>query len=107
MAHSSDTRHDTSHLTAEQGKKLIGVGVVVTVLGLILAGVGYVTDHHRFAFSYLTGFAWVTTIGLGALFFILIQHLTKAGWSVAARRHMEWVSTILPVAAVLFVGVVF
>jgi hypothetical protein len=107
MAHGHENLKDTERLTPEQGKKVVGIGVAVTVLGLVLAGVGYATNHERFAFSYLTGFAWMVTIGLGALFFILIQHLTKAGWSVAARRHMEWISTILPVAAIMFLGVVF
>jgi hypothetical protein len=107
MAHSSsEPRHDTTHLSPEQGKRLIGIGGGLTVLGLALAGFAYFSDHHRFAFSYLTGFVWLTTIGLGGLFFVILQHLTKAGWSVAARRHMEWISTVLPVCALLFIPVV-
>src|SRR5262249_32410679 len=49
---------------------------------------------------------WTVTIGLGAVFFILLQHAVKAGWSVTARRHMEWISLILPVCAILFIPIV-
>jgi hypothetical protein len=35
----------------------------------------------------------------------MIQHLTRAGWSVAPRRQMEWLAGGLPVLALLFVPV--
>lgn len=88
-----------------QKKKSIQLAAVVTVVGVVLAAVAASTDSHRFAASYLVGFSWITTIALGALFFVLIQHLTKAGWSVAARRPMEWVGLILPACAVLFIPI--
>lgn len=43
----------------------------------------------RFQASYLTAFVFVLSITLGALFFVLIQHLTRAGWSVVVRRVAE------------------
>lgn len=88
------------------GKKIMNAAIGLLVVGLLLGAAAWKTDPERFAFSYLTGFAYVATIGLGALFFIIIQHLTKAGWSVIPRRAMEWVSGVLPVTAVLFVPVV-
>jgi hypothetical protein len=81
-------------------------------LGMALGGVGalallagFLGDKARFGFSYLTGFLFTTTIGIGALFFVAVQHLTKAGWSVAPRRLMEWLSQGLIASAVLFVPV--
>ena len=97
---------DAERLDEATGKKLVKVAGAVAALGLLLCIAAYATDAKRFAFSYLTGFMWVVTIGLGALFFVILQHITKAGWSVAARRHMEWVSAILPVAIVLAIPVV-
>jgi hypothetical protein len=79
-----------------------GAGVLCAV-GAALSLAGALSDAHRFAFSYLTGFVWLTTIGLGALFFVLIQHLTRAGWSVIPRRQMEWVTSVLPLSLALFV----
>lgn len=46
-------------------------------------------DFHRFSHAYLFNFAFFCTISLGALFFVMIQHLTKAGWSVTVRRVAE------------------
>lgn len=71
-------------------------------IGVVMAAAGYASDPRRFAFSYLTGFAVVMTMGLGATFFVLIQHLTHAGWSVTVRRAAEFLSAGLIVAPVLF-----
>ena len=49
-----------------------------------------------FAFAYLTSFAWGLSLALGALFFVILQHLTRAGWSVVVRRLAEGVASTLP-----------
>jgi hypothetical protein len=105
MSASAAKGKDHVKLDAASAAKLKNAGIGLAVAGLLLSGAAFATDKHRFAFSYLTGFLFILSIGLGALFFVLIQHLTKAGWSVAARRHMEWLSSILLVAPVLFVPV--
>jgi hypothetical protein len=66
------------------------VTAVVGVIGLALALFGMMSDAHRFAFSWLFAFITVLTICLGAIFFVLIQHLTSAGWSVTVRRTAEF-----------------
>ncbi|MBX3205368.1 MAG: hypothetical protein KF764_09885, partial [Labilithrix sp.] len=67
-------------------KVFAGIGA----LGLAGAGFGYTVDPRRFAFSWLFAFITVLTIALGAIFFVLIQHLTSAGWSVTVRRTAEF-----------------
>ena len=42
--------------------------------------------------AYLTAFMFCLTIVLGSLFFVMIQHLVRAGWSVVVRRIAEHVS---------------
>ena len=69
---------------AEHGWRKIGpIGLVV---GLILVAGGFAmdgSDHHGdFYFSYLVAFMYAATLGLGALFFTLVQHAGRAGWSV-------------------------
>jgi hypothetical protein len=105
-AHATTNAVDTPRLEKSQGAKLVNMGGALAVVGLLLCGAAAAVDHERFAFSYLTGFMFVLTLGLGALFFVIVQHLTRAGWSVAARRQMEWLSGILPVLAVLFIPIV-
>lgn len=96
---------DATKLSPESAQKLVRNGTIAAGLGIAATAAAYAMDHERFGFSYLTAFAFVTTIGLGGMFFVLIHHLTRAGWSVAARRHMEWVASILPWCALLFIPV--
>ncbi len=96
---------DPPHLPAETAARLVRAGRVLAGAGVLAAGAAAAADTHRFAFSYLTGFSFVVTLALGALVFVMIQHLTRAGWSVAPRRQMEWLAGGLPVLALLFVPV--
>lgn len=66
------------------------MAAVAAVIGLVLAGAGFSLDSKRFAFSWLLGFVTVLTMALGSFFFVLIQHLTGAGWSVTVRRASEF-----------------
>ncbi|MFO0678709.1 MAG: hypothetical protein U0169_19410 [Polyangiaceae bacterium] len=78
---------------ANSWKIAAGVGA----LGLAGAGAGYASDPTRFAYAWLFAFFVFLTIGLGALFFVLIQHLTGAGWSVTVRRTAEFFASGLVV----------
>jgi hypothetical protein len=98
-----DFRMPESHKWAGMWKVFAAVGAV----GAALAGVGFATDKERFAFSYLFGFTVPLTLALGAMFFILWQHLTSAGWSVTVRRTAEFFASGAWVLAVLFVPIVF
>jgi len=86
--------------------KVRGMGLGMGVAGLVLIGLGLAAGGDTFPSSYLVGFGWATTIALGGLFFPMIWRLTKAGWPVAARRHMEWLAGFLPLVAILFIPVV-
>lgn len=77
-----------------------GVGVAGIVLSLALAAVT-AGGFKRLAFAYLTSYAWALSLALGALFFVILQHLTRAGWSVVVRRLAEGVAATLPYWAVL------
>jgi hypothetical protein len=76
---------------------------VIGVLGLA-AGVllGRWAGWDVFFRSYLLNYCFVLSLALGALFFVLLQHLTRAGWSVSLRRLAEFVAATLPLLAVLF-----
>ena len=83
---------------ARAWKLAAGVGA----LGAVCALAGYTIDHRRFAFAYLMGFLTVLTMVLGSTFFVLLQHLTSAGWSVTVRRASEFFvagAIILPLLA--------
>jgi hypothetical protein len=62
----------------------------------------------RFYASYLVAFVFFLSLALGALFFVLVQHATRAGWSVAVRRLAEAVApNVLFPMAVLALPVLF
>jgi hypothetical protein len=80
----------------------VGLLALVAAAALGLSG----TDHGRgFYFAYLVNFGWVLSLALGALFFVVLQHLTRAGWSVVVRRVAEAVAGTLPLVAVLLLPV--
>ena len=56
-----------------------------------------------FANAYLVSFVFCLSLALGALFFVLLQHLTGAGWGVVVRRPAEAVAGVFPLLAVLSV----
>ena len=84
--------------------------VVPMVLGVVLLAVtaiGGASDAQQFYFSYLVGWTFCLTITLGALFFVLVQHLTKAQWSVVIRRVPEALLWAFPLLALLAAPIFF
>ena len=82
-----------------------GLGVLGLLASLFL-GWGDDLEHtRRFLGSYLTAWVYWLTIALGGLFFTILHHLTRAGWSVVVRRLAEHVAATLPVLAALFVPI--
>ena len=79
----------------------IGAGVGALALGMLQEGG---TRHLQFA--WLFACMYFLTLGLGALFFVLLQHVTRAGWSVVVRRIAEHVMASLPWIALLLTPLV-
>ena len=82
---------------------LIG-GIVALLAGVILAaatdlGIGYGMG------AYLTAYMFCLTVSLGGLFFVIIQHLCRAGWSATVRRISELLMIALPGLAVMFLPI--
>ena len=66
--------------------RLIVMGAVLMVIGLI-ASLGVKHDGGRqFAFSYLLAYMFFLSVCAGAVFLVLFHHLFDAGWSVPIRR---------------------
>lgn len=70
-------------------KSMTALGVV----GLVASAVGYFINHEQFFFSYLTSFTFYASIALAALFFVMLQHVTRSTWSVLVRRIPETISS--------------
>ena len=63
----------------------------VGILGLAGAGYGIFASGEKLTAltSYLVAFMFAATMGLGCMFFALLQHLVGARWSVPLRRIAE------------------
>jgi hypothetical protein len=81
------------------------MSAAIGALGVVVAVVGATLQSERFAFSYLYAFVTVMTLWLGSVFFVLIQHLTGAGWSVSVRRTSEFFVSGVVVLPLLFLPV--
>lgn len=94
-------------LTGPLAEKLPKIAYSVGFLGMLMSLLYYFQDHHRFFYSYLTAFVFFLSIALGGLFFVIIQHLSRAGWSVVVRRLSEHLMKNVGVLAILFVPILF
>jgi len=85
--------------------KVRNILAVIAGLGWIALLAGYFVDHDRFFQSYLTNYMYALSFAIGALFFVMAQHLSGATWSVVIRRIAEGIMMTLPVAFVLFLPI--
>jgi hypothetical protein len=81
---------------------------ILLLAGGALSLLGYFLNPRQFAFSWLLSFMFFLSLGLGALFLVIVHHLFDAGWSVPVRRFCEHIATILfPWMALLFLPIAF
>mgnify|MGYP000311221556 CR=1 FL=1 len=87
-------------------------GLSMALLGLGVVGLGASAyaiftsagaDKLTALTSYLVAFMYVATIGVGCMFFAMLQHLVGARWSVAIRRIAENFGAPLWVLIPLFI----
>ena len=71
----------------------IYVSICIGLLGLIY---GLAKDPERLWTSYLVAFFFFACLGIGGLFFIAFNHITRAGWSASIRRLAEALTSFLP-----------
>ncbi len=83
---------------------MLVIGAVLTVIGFVAS-----IKHNggtEFGFAWLLAFVFYYSVALGALFLVLVHHLTDAGWSVGIRRFCEHLASLLfPALAVLFLPI--
>ena len=99
-----DLRPDEIHLPSAGKRLFVPALIVGAVAILVSAGIGLTGDRlGHLLHTYLVSFSFCLSLSLGALFFVDLQHLTRAGWSTAVRRMAEIVAGNLPVLVILFV----
>ncbi|MFZ5832278.1 MAG: quinol:cytochrome C oxidoreductase [Planctomycetota bacterium] len=108
--------HDTPATATDAKEVSLGAlarpaAIVCGLLGVVgLAvtawlGFGSPEDFRRALFAYLTNYTFFLSISLGGLFFVLVQHATRAGWSVNVRRLAEIPAANFAILLVLFLPI--
>ncbi len=83
----------------------IGGGIGAISL-LACLGLGFTGDTKRFLLSYLTAYAWLLSIAVGALWWVTLQHLVNAKWSIVLRRVGELMAQSMPLLAILALPII-
>lgn len=107
MAHAHAEREvAASEVTLASGHPFLRVAWGLGALGVVALVAGFALGGERFEASYLVAFLYFWTLAVGGLFFVLLHHLTRAGWSVVVRRLAEHVAGTLPLFILLFLPIV-
>lgn len=101
------TRAESARRLGELASPIIAIGGVIGLgaLAISVAIALFTDDWQRFLRSYLVAFMFVFSLASGALFFVILQHCVKAGWSVVIRRIAEGVASNLTWMWILFIPV--
>ena len=101
----SKTHLDAIVSAQNKWQKVPFVSLVIGLCGIVFWATKFELNPERAMYAYLFAFLSVLTLALGCLAFVLIQHLTRAGWSVLLRRVAEVGAATLPLFALLFVPI--
>ena len=77
-----------------------GIGIALALGAFFMQ-----SDKAQFLHSYLVAFMLFLGISLGALGFVMINHLVRAGWSVTIRRVIESFMKNVALMAILFIPI--
>ena len=88
-------------------RRLPQLGAAAAVVGIGVSFLPGVWHAEQFYFSWLVAFLFFMSLGLGALFFVLIHFATKSGWGVVVRRLAENTAAALIVMFLAFLPIWF
>ncbi|MBI2346045.1 MAG: hypothetical protein HYV03_04010 [Deltaproteobacteria bacterium] len=90
-------------LTVRGGFRLFCIALAV--IGGVTFFASLKANPERAFANYLLGFFYWTSLSLSGVFFLALQYITGSTWSITLRRIPEALVAFLPVAVVLFFGV--
>ena len=101
----AEVKYDNIRLVGFAAK----LGPILAFVGLAFLGLSVLLGNgegwNTFWKSYLVGWMVAVGLALGALFFVLLQHMTRSGWSVSVRRLAEGIAKNLTWLWMLFVPI--
>jgi hypothetical protein len=83
--------------------KLLFIAGIILLCGLIYTQ----KSNPSFFVNYLSVYTFFISLSIGATFLIILMNLTRAGWGIAIKRVPEFLMSILPYYALLFIPILF
>jgi hypothetical protein len=88
-------------------QKATRTGWILFSAGILLCLAGYWSDPRHAAFDNEINFLFISSIAVGSLFLVALEYIAGAVWSVPLRRITEFLSMLLPFAAILAIPLLF
>lgn len=95
------------YIKKELSPKVLQIGLILTLLGLIISVLAYSFEPVRAAFMNLVLLMFLISVGLGSLFLIALEYLAGAVWSTPYRRVIEIIAAILFILPLVALPVYF
>ena len=83
------------------------MGLILLIFGVVLGIISYILDPARAAFSYLTSYIYLVSIGIGSLFLVALEYTAGATWSTPFRRIAEFLAASVLLLLILAVPLLF
>lgn len=101
-AHFPALRAENVSFSKGSGRVLaLALGVVGLAGAAATVGGGFAVNPAHAMAAWHVGATGVLAAALGSLFFVLVMHLTNAGWSTTIRRQWENIAFLVPLAFLL------
>lgn len=87
---------------------VVGAGILLAAAAgcyAISGAAGSEAIWQQFVHAYLLGVMYITSLGIGGLFFVLAHHITGGRWGTTVRRLAEVTAGTLKASAVLFLPI--
>ncbi|MEW6127323.1 MAG: hypothetical protein AB1757_09805 [Acidobacteriota bacterium] len=98
---------DAAYTAPPELDRLKQRALIVGVIGLALAAVGFFINKDQFFRSYLLGYIYWLGISLGCFAILMIQHLSGGAWGIVIRRILESATRTFPLTLILFIPIIF
>lgn len=102
MKHEHPTDSIQFPQTINPSKRLLTIGGIALAVSLV----GLFLDADQFFHSYIVSFSFVASFSIGALFLVMVHHITRSHWGVTFRRIPETLMRNILWVAVFFLPVV-
>jgi hypothetical protein len=95
MANTHHTDLHVAKFNAPQSLKTAAYALLT--FGILTFIIGVLRNPERLWTSYLAAFFFFSCLGIGGLFWVAINNIANAGWSVTIRRYAEAMTSFIPV----------